>query len=199
MGLKFNTILCCLVMVLGIGTVNAQESDYILNVPDDWRGELYTFPLEFAPEIDLVGIEEIRFSPGWSNEESNEFWTYHFTWYVDDNGPMTEQFLEESFGYYLDGLVTKILKAQSNTAQLAILQPSVSLFVKSDSGFHGKARTYDPFFTKDYIQLNIKVRTSKCNKTNKQIVSFDISLQSFDNDVWNVFDKINFAGDCNHE
>ena len=40
--------------------------------------------LFFAPSIKYKGVEDIRFTPGWGKAGSEEYWTYAFLWFLDD-------------------------------------------------------------------------------------------------------------------
>ncbi len=82
-----------------------QERETILSAPDNWKSEIIPFPLGFAPTIDFVGFEDLRFAPGWSDSTSQEFWTYTFAWYIEKDSGMTESRLTELFNSYYDGLM----------------------------------------------------------------------------------------------
>ena len=46
--------------------------------PADWVAERLEFPLGFAPDIALEGVEELRFAPGMFDPASATHWTYLF-------------------------------------------------------------------------------------------------------------------------
>ena len=56
---------------------------YFLDVPEGWVAERFPIPIDFAPQIPYKGVEDIRFSPGWGNAFTDEYWTYCFLWYLD--------------------------------------------------------------------------------------------------------------------
>jgi len=173
-----------------------QENESILSAPDNWQSEIIPFPVSFAPAIDFVGFEDLRFSPGWSDSTSQEFWTYSFVWYIEMDSAMTERKLTESFNMYYDGLMRVDLTNQADTANSNQLDKTLGLFVKTSEGFTGKVRVYDAFFTKDYMILNIKVKESFCSKTNKQIIFCHISPKAFDHKVWGIFDDVRLKVKC---
>ena len=173
-----------------------QEHETVLNSPDNWQSEIIPFPLGFAQEINLVGFEDLRFAPGWNDPNSQEFWTYMFAWYVEMGSPMTENTLNEYFSIYYDGLMGVTDNNQGDTSNTNQLDKTLSLFIKTNEGFVGKMRTYDRFFTKDYVTLNIKVKESFCPETNKQIILCEISPKAFDNEVWGIFDEVKLAVRC---
>ena len=142
----------------------AQEIKSVLAAPEGWRKEIIPFPLGFAPSIDFVGFEDIRFSPGWSDAGSDQFWTYHFTWFIDKGENMTEKKLSTTFNAYFDGLMKAVLQGQSDTTNLKQLQKTICLFIKTDKGFQGKVRVFDAFFSKEYVILNFKVEELFCEE-----------------------------------
>jgi len=193
--MQIGSILFVLLFLFNTVISFSQESETVLSSPDNWQSEIIPFPLGFAQEIDFEGFEDLRFAPGWNDPNSQEFWTYMFVWYVEMGPPMTEKKLTEYFKQYYDGLmgVNESKRDSTNANQLT---ETLCLFVKTDKGFSGKMRTFDRFFTKDYITLNIKVKESFCPETNKQIIRFDISPKDFDNEAWGIFDDVNLTVKC---
>lgn len=190
------TIFTCCIMVVGCLMVCGQELKTALAGPENWRNELFAFPLEFAPEIDLVGFEDVLFAPGWADTKSDEFWTYHFTWFVDFKESMSVNFLEKNLVLYYDGLTNAILKGNKDQGPIVIPDVSLCLFIKTQTGFKGKMRVFDPFFTKDYVELYVMIKEALCNTTKKHIVSFDISPKEFDHKVWQGFNGIKVLQVC---
>jgi hypothetical protein len=172
-----------------------------LSAPDNWQSEILTFPLGFAPSVDFVGFEDLRFAPGWNDPGSQEFWAYTFVWYIEIDSAMTEKKLTETFNSYYDGLMgvddnNRADTANSNQSDSYRMDKTLCLFVKTQEGFSGKMRVYDRFFTKDYMLLNIKIKESFCPKTNKQIILCDISPKAFDHEVWAIFDDVKLKVKC---
>lgn len=189
--------LCFLLALIFSNTfVSGQEVKTILSAPNDWNSEIIPFPLGFAPEINFNGFEDIRFAPGWSDTNSEQFWTYHFTWYIDKKESMTEELLTKTFNLYFDGLMKVVLKEQSGDNKVTEIDNTFCLFIKSDEGFTGKVRIFDAFFSKEYIILNIKVRESICSESNKQMISFNLSPKAFENDVWGIFQQVKIIEAC---
>ena len=190
------SVLVLLVLTVGSILAYGQENESILSAPDNWQSEIIPFPLGFAPAIDFVGFEDLRFSPGWSDSTSQEFWVYSFAWYIEMDSAMTESKLTESFNIYYDGLMGAVFNNQADTTNSIQLDKTLCLFVKTNAGFTGKMRVYDAFFTKDYMTLNIKVKEFFCPKTNKQIILCDISPKTFDHPVWKIFNDVKLEVNC---
>ena len=147
-----------------------QDIETILTAPDDWQHEIITFPMGFAPEIDLTGFEDLRFAPGWNDSTSQEFWTYMFVWCVEEKTEMTEEKLTNYFNSYYNGLMNIDFHNSRDSLKLDQRDKTICLFVKTTDGFLGKMRVFDRFFSNEYLILNIKVSEQFCLKTNKQIV-----------------------------
>ncbi len=178
------------------GQEKENEPETILTSPDDWGIEVIPFPLGFAPSIDMVGIEDIRFAPGWPDSTHQNFWTYSFAWYIDTYGAMTEDKLTKFFNAYYDGLNDIDHHNRQDTAKVNQMPKTVSLFVKTEEGFTGKMYTYDRFTTKAYFTLNVKVTEQFCTKTKKQIVRCDISPRPIDHKVWEIFKNVKIKEVC---
>jgi hypothetical protein len=197
--MKKNKILTLLLLLfipfLGISQSQGDSILTVLEAPENWQSEIIPFPLGFAPDIDFVGFEDLRFSPGWSDSTSQNFWTYMFVWYIEKNSSLTESKLTELFNSYYDGLMgVDINNADSTNSNK--LDKTFCLFIKTNEGFKGKMRVYDRFFTKDYLSLNIKIKESSCPKTNKQIIQCEISPKAFDDSSWEIFDNVKLKVKC---
>jgi hypothetical protein len=184
--------LLCLISVSAF----SQEHETVLSAPENWQEEIIPFPIGFAQEIDLVGIEDLRFAPGWNDSTSQEFWAYTFVWYVEPTKPMSLNKLTEYFNLYYDGLMGIDGKNENRAPDSPALDKTICHFVQTDWGFTGNMRVHDGFFTKEYMILNIKVTDYLCTKTNMQVISCDITPQPFDHEVWGIFDQVNLAVEC---
>ena len=189
-------LLILILFVINSAISFSQEHETVLTAPENWQSEIIPFPMGFAPAIDFVGFEDLRFAPGWNDPNSEEFWTYFFVWYIETYGAMTESKLTETINSYYDGLMGVDMHNQADTTKSNQLDKTFCLFIKTDEGFSGKMRVYDRFFTKDYLTLNIKVRETFCPKTDKQIIFCDISPKAFDHKVWGIFDDIKLKVAC---
>jgi len=186
-----NNILLLLFLASSITLIGQNKADLDLLITDDtWRKEAFPFPIPFAPEIDYTGYEEAQFAKGWSNPESDEFWTYSFIWHIDTEKELTEKELEINLQYYFDGLMKIINKDTSLT-----LPPTLALFIKKGnergiSTYQGKVKFYDAFFNKDLYELNIIVEQDFCRTKDKLNVLFKFSPKDFNDVIWEGLGKI---------
>ncbi|MEM6720309.1 MAG: hypothetical protein AAF611_13370 [Bacteroidota bacterium] len=178
-------LVCLITLFFTICTFGQEEKESLLLTFDDsWRKEILPMPLSFAPQIPLKGVEEVRFSKGWAQKDSDTFWTYAFVWNVNLNEMLTTKTLELYMQYYFDGLMGVVNKDKSKT-----VPKTIALFLKEDdtketAHFIGKIQLYDAFHTKDMTTLNCSVRQVYCAEKQKSFVLFHFSPQEFAHATW---------------
>ncbi len=194
--MKSKTLL--LLFILGINMSYAQEQEHesILQAPSDWQSEIIPFPISFARDIPLVGYEDLRFAPGWSDSTSEQFWTYCFVWYVHQSEPLTDSLLTQYMQQYYDGLMGVTLIAPDGTTNPNNLDKTTCILAKNGSGWEGQVRVYDRFFTKDYLSLNITIEENPCPKTQKTLIRFELSPQPIASELWKILDQVTSKEMC---
>ncbi|WP_435678475.1 hypothetical protein [Patiriisocius sp.] len=181
--------------------VNAQESkvENILLTPQDWGHEHFTFPIGFAREIPLEGIEEAVFPKGWGNVDSPEFWSYAFVWEVDANTPLTSFQFEEYLQIYFDGLMN--IRDLKNGADIL---PTNALFIetskiKNITNFRGKIRMYEGRYTKKMTNLNVLATQQFCEQEQKSSIIFRFSPTNFTVEIWRTLNNVTYKNNgCEH-
>ena len=159
-----------------------EELPFTLPVPDGWRTETIPFPLEFAPELPYVGLEELRFAPGMFEEESEEFWTYVFVWWVQADAPTELDVLARHLEDYYRGLAVAV--AESRDSEVGDSAFSVSLLAGNGNGFTGTAETLDAFVTQEQVHLNLRGDTLDCLAQDRRMFFFALSPQPEEHPVW---------------
>ena len=197
--MKKYTFLSFYSLLIALTSFAQTEKITILEAPNDWKKESFTFPLDFAPKLQFTGIEEAIFTPGWSDKTSPEFWTYSFAWYVDGNINLTEQRLQIFIGDYFNGLTqvvgtSKGMKKEAISNAFAIFMEKES--VENWQYFEGKVQLFDVFFSEQAIRLNVKVKALYCEKLDKHLVLFYFARKTFDNKIWKVFEEVQTVADC---
>lgn len=165
----------------------------VLLSPADWKSEIIPFPIGFAREIDLAGFEELRFSPGWSDSTSTQFWTYMFVWYVEEGEEMTLDRLTSYMESYYDGLMGV---GWENADGEKASDRTICEFYQTETGFAGTFNTFDAFFTKERIDLNMQMTPLYCEKTKRDMFWFEITPSGFESAVWQDFEAVNSSLDC---
>jgi len=130
----------------------AQDEETFLKAPEGWRYEKLDFPLSFAPELELIGFEEVYFAPGWNKTDADDFWTYAFGWILEEPITFDKNTMENYLIAYYNGLM-KVVGIQDAVATKVVLTPS-------NDGFEGTVDTVDGFFTKERLQLYLTITKS---------------------------------------
>ena len=168
-----------------------QESEHlnVLEADSTWKKESFKFPIGFAPSIDYEGYEDVRFSPGWSDVNSQGFWSYMFAWHIKGNQAQTISSLQAHLKVYFDGLMNAVNKDKSLE-----VPKTTAVFTKAKTGsnadFNGKVTVYDAFHTKALLTLNVSVKNNYCKEKDESIILFKLSPKPFDDALWKTFDSI---------
>ncbi|MEP0263480.1 hypothetical protein [Dokdonia sp.] len=178
-----------------IHTSYAQNEELLLTIDEPWRSERLEFPIAFAPSLEYNGVEEVRFAKGWSNPDSEEFWTYTFLWYLNEDPKITADVIEDDIEAYFNGLMELVGKGNG----LTDLPKANVVFVKDsdeNNSFVGKAKIFDAFFSKDIQELNIKAVSDYCSEKEKYTVLFTFSPKEYNHTIWKTLDGITLSVDC---
>lgn len=174
-------------------TVSAQDEPNLLSGPDEWTSERLHFPLSFAPSLELVGFEDLRFAPHWKDKNNDQFWTYTFVWYLKKDIHLSTESLSRMLNDYYNGLMR--IDPKNSDPKLGPL-PTQSEFFKVEENYQGSIHTYDNFFTKMPITLHAQIVQKKCPETGEQYILFQLSPKDFIEDVWDEFKVIHLDANC---
>ena len=190
--------LCAVVAVPG----NAQESvevPFYLPTPEGWRTETIPFPLEFAPELEYEGLEELRFAPGMLEEGSADFWSYAFVWWVPEGTQFETERLQSDLEHYFRGLATAVAEAREFDPG----EPDYDVQLKptgSSTPDHpqwvGTAATYDVFASRKPVRLNVRIDIVPCSSQGRLAALFQLSPQPRDHSIWETLDNLRQEFSC---
>lgn len=168
---------------------------YDLFIPPGWGVERFVLPPEFAPEIKLKGVEDVRFSPGWGDVKSDEHWTYSFLWWIDGTQKLDAVLLQSYLKAYYTGLVGRNIISR-NIPENKLVPTTAA--IKKIKAAATDAETYSGTIAMlDYhslqpITLNCFVHVKDSKVNTHTAVYFEISPQPFAHPVWQ---KLNNIGD----
>lgn len=173
---------------------------YYLPVPKGWTVERFPVPPSFATAIPYMGVEDIRFTPGWGKIESNEYWSYAFLWFLDDIREFDSKTLENNLTAYYTGLFN-INTSKSNIDTTKLIPVQVTINSKKaekedDKTFEGIVKMND-YMTKKPITLNLIIHIKSCEEQNKSFVFFELSPRPYSDMVWNDLDQLWLNFKCN--
>ena len=177
----------------------AASAEYILSLPYKWTKEIFPIPINFAPQINYKGHEEIRFAPGWGDSTKTDYWTYAFLWCLDDDPNISDSTIENNLRYYYDGLI------RSNSDQFhlsnAMMFPVETSFeqiipVNGDQQtFKGTIKMLD-YMRRQPQVLNSIVHLKFCSAANKYMIFHEISPRPLTDSVWQALNQIWNGFEC---
>lgn len=191
--MRYLNILTLILILSSVTSAQEHELEYegALKTDSTWGHEYFEFPIRFAQEINYEGMEDAAFPRGWSDVESEEFWSYVFAWDIKLDRAVTAGELERDLLLYFDGLNGL---GPKSTASPDIQQSSASISKisnhKAPWQFKGKVRTYDRFRTKKPITLLVKVEQHICKNTGQSMIIFRFSPKAFEEAIWKKLETV---------
>lgn len=144
--MKLHFVLILIGLQLLFTQTRAQDAQpQLLTLPPDWRFELINFPLEFAPDLDYQGFEELRFAPGMFDTTTTTYFTYMFAIMLEGKHDFSIPFTKKFLTAYFQGLSEAV--AQSN--KITVDTSLISVTVTRPDIKTGKHEAY--FITTKYI------------------------------------------------
>ena len=167
--------------------------------PENWRAEVIPLPLPFAPDMDLKGVEELRFSPGMYQADSETYFTYTFIWWLEDKVSFTTEILEDHFFKYFAGLYKAVSKKETKDVsgfkvQVQQLAPPKSL-ASYQARYRGMVQWIDPFVTEQKLDLRFEMRVWFCPKEQRTAAFVALSPKPYDHPIWQAMAEQK-AGQC---
>lgn len=175
------------------------EVPFHLPTPKGWRTETIPFPLDFAPELEYEGLEELRFSPGMFTGTEVDYWSYIFVWWVPEDTSFSAQRLENDLEIYYRGLTEQVSRIREfdagNPKHEAELKEAGSGDSDLDS-WEGSVHTYDVFATRSAIRLLLRIDIRHCEEQGHLAAIFQLSPQPRRHKIWNVMGDVHQGFRC---
>jgi hypothetical protein len=193
--------LLLLLMLAAPVSAAAEEADlpFFLPTPEGWKTETIPFPLNFAPELDYEGLEELRFAPGMFDSTAADFWTYTFVWWVEADGFPTKEQLEKELVAYWDGLARVVAPGKGfdmgDHQSVVKLQPFPNK-IEGEAGYYGKARIFEAFATGQPLELSLSIWFDQCEEQEARVIHFEVSPQPKSHEVWETMKSIREGFAC---
>ena len=168
-----------------------QQAGYDFPKPKGWNTEKITFPIDFAKNIPFKGMEELRFTPGWGNSKTGEYWAYDFLWFVEGQPPIKKGDLDKYMVQYFTGLYLSNLKNKTNPpASFTKAHFKKAHAQQNDKEtYEGNISTLD-FLTGQSIAFYAKVHVRYYPEVQHAAILFEISPQPYKNVVWDELDGV---------
>jgi hypothetical protein len=180
------TLLLCLLILTGLPAW-AQRSAFVLPKPAGWGREEFALPPGFAPAIPYKGEEDIRFSPGWGDTASANYWAYVFLWHVQGTHNPSADTLRRYLIAYYNGLYLANKQGQPPAGYgPEFTQVRVSPnkpWPGDDASYTAKAYTYD-YMTGRQLDLLIRIHIRRRKDGQRTALLFEVSPKPYDHAVW---------------
>lgn len=167
------------------------KASFVWPVAEGWRKETIPFPLEFAPDLALSGIEEIRFAPGMFKPGEDGYWSYAFVWWLDGRPALGAAELETALRRYFAGLITDVAKGKGYAidparfkASFHALPPPPKKLGHAVQAFAGTVDSYDAFATGKPIVLQLEVHVWDCAEAGRRVAMILASPQPESAPIW---------------
>lgn len=167
------------------------EPPYSLDIPTGWEVERFPIPISFALKILYKGVEDIRFTPGWSKPATAEYWSYAFLWYLDGQQKINANILESNLKEYYTGLiaVNKRDASLTNSTEVRTVFKQVATQKGDIKTFNGSIYMLD-YMSNKPIALYCKVHLRSCDGQDKTFVFYELSPKDYTNKVWQSLDGL---------
>jgi hypothetical protein len=178
-----------------------QHDSYQFDVPKGWTSERIPFPVSFAASIPYTGVEDLRFTSGWADPASDEYWSYEFVWWLQGSPVINADILQQNMRIYYTGLVTDNITRRNIPANKII---PVNTNFKKINAAPGDIETYSGSISMlDYmiqrpIILNSLVHIKKCTTPNHTVVLFEMSPKPFEHMTWQQLNKLQMSFKCDN-
>lgn len=177
--MKKSLLFFILLLQLHTGLAQKKKDLSIFKNSKNWKTEVITFPIEWAPKLTLKGFEELLFTPEWPNPKSDEFWSMVIGWQVNSTSPLSLKVIKHNFKSYFDGLM------KPNHWATTFPDPKVHLKSQNNAvNFIGEMTFFDGFHTGKVITVYIQ-GTQKFDQERKtSLIVFRLSPKGFKHRIW---------------
>ncbi|HVI48804.1 MAG TPA: hypothetical protein VM802_28300 [Chitinophaga sp.] len=169
----------------------AAKTPYHLPQVEGWGTEQFPIPIDFAPSLAYKGVEDIRFSPGWGNSKSEEYWSYSFLWYLDGKQTFTAAIVTRNLEAYYTGLVGRNISKRNIPAEKVVAVKAGIRKAATEKGdeqtFTGTVSMLD-YMTQQPILQYCKVHVKSCD--DNTAVFHEISPKPYSHSIWTQMNNI---------
>lgn len=159
----------------------------LLTVPADWKFERLDFPLEFAPDLDYRGFEELRFAPGMYDTASPNYLTYLYAMEIEGHYDFNEVKIKKFLSGYYRGLSYTIAKSKDMDVDTSLITVSVhrpGISTGRNDNWVVTLKFIDSFTFGQEVTLNMEVVVLHAKNKEKTYIQNLISPQPKQSAVW---------------
>jgi len=172
---------------------------YQLAVPEGWSVERFSLPPDFAKQLSVTGVEDLRFFPSWGDPKNEEHWSYAYLWWLDGKRDIDVSFLQKNLTILYTGLLSRNIKPRNIPKEK--IHPVV-VNMKSINTASGDTKTFEGtvsmlnYINQEPMILNIVVHEKNCADKNHQFIFFEVSPKPFNHPNWEKLNKLNADFSC---
>jgi hypothetical protein len=184
---------------LDIFDVNTWLPPYALNIPKGWSIEGFSLPAAFAPQMNVSGVEELRFPPGWGDSASNEYWSYAYLWWLKGNTTVDEVSLQKDLQALYTGLVGRNIVSRQIPLSKQVPTNVRVRKVMTASGdvqtFQGETQMLD-YMAQKPIVLHLLIHVKDCSKEDHTAVFVEVSPRPPTHSIWKELNQLDQTFRC---
>ena len=176
--------------------VSAHAAD-LIPAPNNWRKEMLTFPLEFAPGLKYDGVEQVRFAPQWKDFADERGFSYVFMWDVN-NAPIGVPNLERDLRAYFDGLMNRVAESSKLMTRGGPTKASLHGAAPVSGwtqAYAGVLSTWNAFSSGEALVLEIEITNRTCENGRMQVF-FMLSKARPTDAIWDTMRATRDASAC---
>ena len=167
------------------------DKEIKIETPKGWRGESIKLPPPFAPDMELKGVEVIRFAPGMFKPETNDFFSYFIVFRLDGQPDLSQKTLQLELLKYYRGLAKAVSRGNIETKGFSIkVKPVKSSATKDIQKFLATLQWVEPFATKKPQTLRIDTLTWSKQGNRHTWALMCVSPKSADDPIWKQMHNI---------
>ena len=142
------------------------------------------------------GEEHLRFTPGWGEIKSEQFWSYCYLWWIEEKSEVNSIALTQYLTDYYNGLVGRnIIRRKIDSAK--VVKTVVSIQSKEKGKYIGTVRMLD-YMGQQPITLNLTIDEFLCPQQKRKAVLIAVSPQPALHQVWKDFKGIKEGFKCSN-
>jgi hypothetical protein len=160
---------------------------YLLDVPKGWNIERFSLPADFAPQMNVRGVEELRFPPGWSDGTSAEYWSYAYLWWLNVTPGIDALGLQTNLQALYTGLVGRNIVSRQIPLGKQVPTTVTVKKIKTSAGdvqtFQGQTHMLD-YMPQKPIVLNLLIHEKECANQDHTAVFVEVSPKPLTHPIW---------------
>ena len=176
--------------VLTAGVILAADPPSVrIDAPKEWQGETIKVPPGFAPDMELTGVEVIRFAPGMFKADSDSFFSYCLVFVLPEQELLDEETLQRELLVYYRGLASAV--AGGKNVEIDVDEFTLELEkVEQEDGdevpseWTGTLEWVEPFVTTEAQTLRFDIQTGMLEGGEGMYVTMCASPADRDADIW---------------